>query len=86
MVSFRSHCEIAERESLLYIQRIKKIHFQSLEISGSEVTEDADIGKLLPVTERVEAQQEGPLHGHETPHTGQVETLWICERLMIRYG
>lgn len=44
-----------------------------------EVTEDADIGKLFAVAVSGQGEQEGPLEGHEAPHTGQVETVRVSQ-------
>lgn len=51
-----------------------------------EVAENADVCKLLAVAVGAEAQQEGPLQGHEAPHAGQVQALWVGQGLFACDG
>lgn len=37
-----------------------------------EITEDADVGKLLAISIRVQGQEEGPFESQEAPHTGEI--------------
>lgn len=49
-------------------------------ISGkSEVTEDADVCKLLAVAVRGQGEEKRPLQTHDAPHGGQVQTLRVRE-------
>lgn len=54
---------------------------QGIEASprGSEIAEDADVGKVSPVAVGVKAEQEGPLEGNEAPDTGEVVAVGVRE-------
>lgn len=44
-----------------------------------EVTKDADVGKLLSVSVRVQRQEERPFEGEEAPHAGQVQAPGVSD-------
>lgn len=46
---------------------------------ASEIAQDADVGKVSPVSVGVEAEQEGPLEGNEAPNAGQVVAVGVFE-------
>jgi len=48
-------------------------------VPASEVTEDTDVCKLIPVPVGVEAEQEGPFQGDEAPDTRQVVASGISQ-------
>lgn len=55
-------------------------------VPASEVTEDTDVCKLIPVPVGVEAEQEGPFQGDEAPDTRQVVASGISQGLMLGDG
>lgn len=54
---------------------------QGAEVSllGSEIAQDADVGKVSPVAVSIQAEQEGPLAGNEAPDAGEVVAFGVCE-------
>lgn len=48
-------------------------------VQALEVTEDADVCELVPVAVGVQAEQEGPLQGDETPDARQVVASGISQ-------
>lgn len=53
---------------------------------GSEVAQDADVGKVHPVAMGIQAEQKGPLEGDEAPDAGEVVAVGVYEALVSGDG